>query len=169
MTSPGSSPRTICCGVLRSLQGALVDGGAARVAWGELQDLVWQVETFGFHLASLEIRQHAGVHRAALAVLRDDQGAGDSGTTLPPVGDVSTREVLATFRAIAGAQREFGAGACHRYVISFARSAADVLDVLALAGLADPSGSLADALDVVPLFESIEALRGSGEVIARPG
>ena len=71
---PGFVTADDLLGVLRSLQGALVDGGAARVAWGELQDLVWQVETFGFHLASLEIRQHAGVHRAALAALRDDPG-----------------------------------------------------------------------------------------------
>ena len=44
--------------------------GAERVAAGELQDLVWQVETFGFHLASLEVRQHADVHTAALEATR---------------------------------------------------------------------------------------------------
>ncbi len=56
---------------LRDLQDALVRGGAARAAWGGLQDFVWQVETFGFHLASLEVRQHAAVHRAALSVLEE--------------------------------------------------------------------------------------------------
>ena len=40
------------------------------VAWGEVQDFRWQVETFGFHLAALEVRQHSAVHAGALAALR---------------------------------------------------------------------------------------------------
>ena len=51
---------------LVELQDALVADGLERVAFGEVADLRWQVGTFGFHLASLEIRQHADVHRAAL-------------------------------------------------------------------------------------------------------
>ena len=51
-------------------QDALVADGLARVAWGEVAELRWQLGTFGFHLASLEIRQHAAVHRAALAAIR---------------------------------------------------------------------------------------------------
>ena len=41
--------------------------GAPRQAYGELHGLIWQAQTFGFHLADLEIRQHSGVHRNALA------------------------------------------------------------------------------------------------------
>ena len=59
---------------LAVVQHALAADGLARVAYGELADLRWQVATFGFHLASLEVRQHAAVHRAALAAL--DAGAG---------------------------------------------------------------------------------------------
>src|SRR5450756_2509795 len=55
---------------LDELQTSLVADRLARVAYGEIQDLRWQVETFGFHLASLEVRQHSEVHRAALAALR---------------------------------------------------------------------------------------------------
>jgi len=43
---------------LRSIQESLLASDAARIASGDLQTLVWQVETFGFHLASLEVRQH---------------------------------------------------------------------------------------------------------------
>jgi phosphoenolpyruvate carboxylase len=56
-------------GELEELSSALVADGLGRVAHGSLQDLRWQVETFGFHLASLEVRQHSAVHRAALAAL----------------------------------------------------------------------------------------------------
>src|SRR5271154_3089023 len=55
---------------LRLVQAALASAGAARQAYGELQHLIWQAETFGFHLASLEGRQHSQVHARALAELR---------------------------------------------------------------------------------------------------
>ena len=51
---------------LRLAQGALARAGASRQAFGELQHLIWQAETFGFHLAGLEIRQHSAVHARAL-------------------------------------------------------------------------------------------------------
>ena len=79
------------------VQQSLSAAGAARQAFGELQQLIWQVETFGFHLASLEIRQHSAVHARALAQAR----AG---------GELSaeTSEVLATFRAVSWIQDRFG-------------------------------------------------------------
>ncbi len=85
---------------LRRMQDSLRRHGADRVAAGEVQDLLWQVETFGFHLASLEVRQHADVHTAALERLRSGRSADEpvdaSGVTL--------NEVLATLRT----QREIG-------------------------------------------------------------
>ncbi|HKD89348.1 MAG TPA: phosphoenolpyruvate carboxylase, partial [Streptosporangiaceae bacterium] len=58
---------------LRLLQRALAEAGADRQAYGELQHLIWQAETFGFHLAELEVRQHSAVHAAALRELRVGQ------------------------------------------------------------------------------------------------
>ena len=55
---------------LRTVQQALAEAGAAKQAHGELQNLIWQAETFGFHLAGLEVRQHSEVHARALAELR---------------------------------------------------------------------------------------------------
>jgi len=149
---------------LVEIQDALVSDGLERVAWGEVADLRWQLGTFGFHLASLEVRQHAGVHAAALAAIR----AGLPAATEVSSG-VSLGEVLATFRAIATAQARFGVGACHRYVVSFTASAADVTDVLELARLAavdDATGLGVPVLDVVPLFESSAALRSAGPILA---
>src|SRR5438309_2156864 len=51
---------------LKTAQESLAAAGAGRLAFGELQNLLWQVDTFGFHLAELEIRQHSTVHEAAL-------------------------------------------------------------------------------------------------------
>ena len=83
---------------LRQIQAALVADGLGRIAWGDIADLRWQLATFGFHLASLEVRQHAAVHAAALVAL--DAGAAASTEVAPgvPLG-----EVMASFRAIAAA------------------------------------------------------------------
>jgi phosphoenolpyruvate carboxylase len=160
------------------IQRCLVADRLPRVAYGEVQDLRWQVETFRFHLASLELRQHSAVHEAALAALLRD-AAGDGGRIAElqreVVEGVTAAEVVATFRAAAAVQRRFGAEACSRYVISFTRSAADVLRVLDLAdAAADPAipaaatGGLAPGsptLDVVPLFESSDALTTCGDIL----
>ncbi|WP_370327323.1 phosphoenolpyruvate carboxylase [Euzebya sp.] len=53
-------------------QASLAAGGAPRLAYGELQHLAWQVGSFGFHLASLEVRQHTDVHAEALRRLGID-------------------------------------------------------------------------------------------------
>jgi len=127
---------------LRLVQGELAAAGAPRQAFGELQHLLWQAQTFGFHLAELEVRQHSAVHARALAEL-------DSGGQLSE----QTREVAETFRAIAWLQDRFGPDACRRYVISFTRSASDVLTVYELARRCADGGPVPE-LDVVPLFES---------------
>ncbi len=160
---------------LAVLQQALVADGLGRVAWGELTDLRWQLATFGFHLASLEVRQHAEVHRAAIQALR----GGAEPEHEVAVG-VSLAEILATFRAMARIQSRFGVEACRRYVISFTTDPEDVTAVLALArraAEAEPFGrpvpGLVDlppalpVLDVVPLLESAEALTGAGALLDR--
>lgn len=125
---------------LRIAQESLVAAKAPRQAYGELQHLLWQVETFGFHLAELEVRQHSQVHAEALAELA-------AGRT-----SERTDEVLATIRTIGWIQERFGTTACSRYVVSFTRSADDIAAVYTLAGHA--LGDRAPRLDVVPLFES---------------
>src|SRR5206468_9611091 len=112
---------------LRVVQSSLASAGAERLAYGEVQHVLWQAETFGFHLASLEVRQHS-------AQLTESP------------------EVLETFRAIASVQARYGVDACHRFVVSFTRDAADVARVYALADLA--TGGAPPVLDVVPLFET---------------
>ncbi len=160
-------------GELAVVADALIADGLSRVAYGELADLRWQLATFGFHLASLEVRQHAEVHRAAIAAL--DAGAGPDQVL---AGGVTLGEALATFRSIARLQARFGAAACHRYIISFTTSPDDVATVLELARRAavpEPFGRpvpiLADLpaaipeLDVVPLLESADALAGAADLL----
>jgi phosphoenolpyruvate carboxylase len=139
---------------LRLVQESLIAAGAVRQAYGELQHLIWQVETFGFHLAELEIRQHSDVHRRALADVRG--GAG-------PYPE-QTEEVLDTLRVVGWIQERFGVDACRRYVVSFTRSADDVAAVHELAAHAAVGGRK-PVLDVVPLFETGEDLEHAPDVL----
>src|SRR4029077_11785708 len=50
---------------LRLVQDALAGAGAVGQAFGELQNLIWQAQTFGFHAFGLEIRQHSAAHSHA--------------------------------------------------------------------------------------------------------
>ncbi len=156
---------------LADLAESLIDDRLSRIAWGEVQDFRWQVGTFGFHALSLEVRQHSEVHRAALEAIRH----GRLGATLPGTASVTAAEALATLRSMAAVQQRLGLDACHRYVISFTRDAGDVADLLELiemAGRADIPATSTDGftpaspvVDVVPLFESADALEQAGEVL----
>jgi phosphoenolpyruvate carboxylase len=137
---------------LRVLQDSLVTAGAVRQAYGDLQTLIWQTQSFGFHLAELEIRQHSSVHARALEeVLAGGELSGQ------------TEEVLATLRVVGQIQQRFGPEACRRYVVSFTRTAADIAAVYELADTA-LDGRPID-LDVVPLFETGEDLLHSVDVL----
>lgn len=140
---------------LHLIQDSLAQAGAPRQAYGDLQTLIWQVESFGFHLADLEIRQHSAVHRAALEEIRNGG----------PEADLSERtgEVLDTIRVMAQLQQRFGPDACRRYVVSFTQSADDLAAVFALAEYALDGRPL--TLDVVPLFETAADLDACVDIL----
>jgi phosphoenolpyruvate carboxylase len=150
---------------LRQVQHSLVAAGAVRAAYGELQHLIWQAETYGFHLAELEVRQHSRVHDAAARDLFGgdvdaaalDRLAGEGGQPAPGDRAPMTEEVLATLRTMSAVQQRWGARACSRYVVSFCSSARDLAVVPALARAA--LGDRPLHLQVVPLFETGDDLR----------
>ncbi|GGO65545.1 phosphoenolpyruvate carboxylase [Microbacterium nanhaiense] len=140
---------------LRVVQSSLVEAGAVRHAYGALQDFIWQVQTFGFHLAELEVRQHSAVHRKVLAEL--DAGEPQSEQTV---------EVLDVFRSIAHVQERFGARAAGRYIVSFTQSAEDLANVHRLARYAVGEDGTPPVLDVIPLFETFDDLQAAPGILA---
>jgi len=141
--------------VQRSLEAA----GANRSAYGDLQRLLWQVSSFGFHLAELEVRQHSQVHEAALA----DLAANGVDGTLEP----RTVEVLDTFRALGHVQRRFGPRAARRYIVSFTQSAEHLAAVYQLAEYAFAGSDDAPVIDAIPLFETFADLDHSVDILER--
>ena len=142
---------------LRVVQDSLRQAGAQRKAHGDLQSLIWQVETFGFHLTELEVRQHAKVHAQTLAWIEDPASV--------PEPAIDPEEVLETFRAIAAIQRRHGVDACRRYIVSFTRTSEDLAAVYRLAEHALGSAEAAPVLDVIPLFETFDDLQAAPRIL----
>ncbi len=166
---------------LRLLRASLAEGGALRLARQLVDPLVRQVETFGFHLHTLDVRQHARVHakaaeelaRGASIVDESDavgsEGAGDVVPELPQAPSPETGATLDALRAVAELKREFTPESIRSHVISGARGVADVLRLLWLAEscgvrVAADAERKDPGLMPVPLFESIEDLRNCPRV-----
>jgi phosphoenolpyruvate carboxylase len=173
---------------LRQVGRSLEENRGVRVARGRLQDLVVRAETFGFHFASLDLRQESGVHGRVVAHLLQRAGVVDDYLRLPeperaallgrllqspPVRaepeDPEAAEVLRLFRALPRWQERFGQEACCTYIVSLTEAASDVLEVLWLAAQVGlyrwQAGEVASRLHVVPLFERIEELRRCEDVL----
>ncbi len=165
---------------LKELGEALSGDRLQRSAYGELLEFQWQVETFGFHFAALEVRQARAVHAAALEVLNgiSSTSSGEALTAalaVELVPGVSVAEVLATIRVTAEVQQVHGEAALTNYVISGFEGAEDLRTLLALFTWACderiPSSATADAapgaplVSLVPLMESSAALDSAGEIL----
>jgi phosphoenolpyruvate carboxylase len=152
---------------LTTLRNSLVEHSGHRLAKMLIDPLLMEVRTYGLHLQTLDIRQHARVHAAAIAEISAWHPA-DSTLTLPPALTEQTAEVLDTFRTIAELKQSYAPESIRQYVISGATSAEDVLHVLWLARLGgvrvEASGD-DPGLQPVPLFESIEDLQNAPPIM----
>jgi phosphoenolpyruvate carboxylase len=136
-----------------------------RIAELRVDALLRQIDTFGFHLQTLDFRQHARVHSAAVAEL--DAHAVKSATLSP-----ATVELLSSLREVAELKHRLPPETIQKWVISGARSEQDIFHVMRLGQearismAADPDRG-DPGLMPVPLFESIEDLRNCPEICRR--
>jgi phosphoenolpyruvate carboxylase len=176
---------------LDAIDGSLTANRSGDLAQGRLRALRRAIDVFGFHLASIDLRQNSDVHERVVHELFDASGAGVSYRELAEdarvdllLGEVGnprpltsphlaySKEAaaeLAILSAAATAHRRYGADAIPHYVISKASGASDILEVAVLlkeVGLLRPrEGEL--RVDIVPLFETIDDLRRCGAVMDR--
>nr|WP_308201360.1 phosphoenolpyruvate carboxylase [Bifidobacterium sp. ESL0763] len=145
---------------LKTVQRSLVDAGDPRAAYGPLQDVIWQAQTFGFQLVEMEFRQHSLVHARALEDIREHGLHGERGSLQP-----MTHEVLDTFRALGAIQKRNGQKAARRYIISFTKSAQNIRDVYELNRMAFSNPKDVPTIDVIPLFEQLQDLQNCVDVL----
>jgi len=140
-----------------------------------------RVETFGFHVATLDVRQNALVHRKVVGEGLSEEGwldytVEDRTTRLKealerresPRSSLSSeaRRTLSVFQAIAHCRRKYGVNSIGPYIVSMTHGPDDVLSVLLLARWGDlaPKGAPVP-LDVVPLFETVEDLENASTIM----
>jgi phosphoenolpyruvate carboxylase len=174
------------------IRDSLVANGDANIADDRLKDMIRLVETFGFFLMHLDIRQESTRHTGAVSelcgILHDavDYGAMDEaarqqflGQALdspPPAIDrdalsADTRETLEVFDVMRDMQQEVSPDAFGNYVISMTHNASHVLEVIYLGwlcGLAGKhDGEWFCKLRISPLFETIDDLEHVEEVVSQ--
>lgn len=176
---------------IRLLEGSLVSHQAEEIAEVKVRPLVRQIELFGFHMATLDIRQHSEVHENAVHALfqmahlgpykelseehkiaRLTQMLLDPRPLANPYVQLDSRtaETLNVFHVVREGQDRFGEACIQSYLISMAQGVSDMLEVLLLAKEAglfawSADGTVVSRLNVVPLFETIEDLRHAPQVI----
>jgi phosphoenolpyruvate carboxylase len=167
---------------------SLFANGSAMLARGRLRSLRRAVEVFGFHLASIDLRQNSEVHERTLAELLqtasgvDYLGMSEPSRTALLLAELATaRPLISPFvaysdetageldilRTTGDIHRRYGKTAIPNYVISKTASVSDILEVALLlkeVGLLRPLEAKLD-LNIVPLFETIEDLRNCGTVM----
>ncbi len=178
---------------LLQIRQSLIGHGDSAIAHGALQDLIWQVETFGFYLMKLDLRQESTRHSEAVAEilasleeplsyneLSEEQRltllADLIGRSEPLPIDRSaigerTRETLEVFEVMARMRKEISVNAFGNYVISMTHAASHILEVMLLARQAALIGRIGDQwycdISISPLFETIEDLEHIAPVMTQ--
>lgn len=167
---------------------------ADYVADTHLKKLIRQVELFGFHTATLDIRQHSKEHENAMTEVLANMNIVSNYAELEEEAKLellerllndprpltssyqeyseSTKECLNVYRTIFQAQKEFGTQCITSYLISMSEAASDVLEVMVFAkevGLfrKEADGKVVCTLQSVPLFETIDDLHEAPDIMRR--
>lgn len=178
------------------IQASLHSNRGERIATCYIEPLITQLHVFGFHLATLDVREHSSRHRAtieeflSIATVCDGFSLLDEAQKqhiltkellqprplLPVLVSCSTESlaVLEVFRSIKEAHRLYEPRSIQQYIISMCEEPSDVLTVLVLAkeaGLIElhREEECYASITVVPLFETIADLQRSKEVLQALG
>ncbi len=169
---------------------SLTANGGERIARGRLRHLRRAADVFGFHLCALDMRQHSGVHEQVIAELFARSDGGIDYAALPEAEKIAlllreiatprplrspylvysegTAKELEIFDTAAAIHRRFGAQAMPNYIISKTDGVSDLLEAALLlkeAGLLAPGSEPRLAINIIPLFETIDDLRACGAIM----
>jgi len=178
---------------LKMLHNSLIEIGAHRLATADVLPVIRIVQTFGFHLATLDIRQNSAFHDRALSQLLTIAGIQDSDIsnwdkdkrlqllnqelniprpfTLPDVKlEAEAEAVVDVYRVVKDYIQLYGVRGLGSLIVSMTR---DVTDLLVVYVLAREAGLLINSehgmvcqLPVVPLFETIDDLERSSDILS---
>ncbi len=160
---------------------SLANNNGLNAGFFTTKRLLRRIETFGFHLVTLDVRQDAEVHRAVVGeCLAEDDWleqssaqrtkrlieALESRESAPDTLSNQARKTLAVFQAIAACRRKYGKRAIGPFIVSMTQGADDILSVLLLAHWGELHTKRGDVpLDVAPLLETVDDLENGREIL----
>ena len=146
-----------------------------------IERLLRRIDCFGFHMATLDIRQDSLVHREVIGICLNDpdwmqRSAEDRlqriceaiETREPPAdtSDTQVRKTLAVFQTIAFCRRKYGSRAIGPYIISMTQGADDVVAIILLAQWAELGNRKGEVpLDIAPLLETVTDLQNGPAIM----
>jgi phosphoenolpyruvate carboxylase len=151
----------------------------------ELDDLINKINLFGFHFATMDIRQDSSVHRHVFEMITKDKEVFSTLELLDDVpeedqlylvsnlkgklnptdysDDEQTQKTIASIYALKEIQKYNGELGCNRYIISNTQTAMDIMSTFAMLNLCDFNEGL--TVDVVPLFETVLDLENAATIM----
>ena len=148
-----------------------------------VENLIYKVELFGLHFASLDVRQDSSIHKSIYEQIADETDAlPENFQTLSDdekieillnvekeidaekFEDELTKDTLRNIKAIKQIQKQNGEKGCNRYIISHAQNALNVIEVFGLFLLGNWTREDL-TIDIVPLFETVEDLNNAANVM----
>ncbi len=173
---------------LATIERSLSQHGSGILTRGRLHHIRRAVDCFGFHLASIDLRQNSSVHQRTIAELLEAVAPGTAyldrsedervailekelDTARPLISPFmtysdETQTELGVFRMAVETKKRYGEDIIHTAIISMAESVSDLLELAVLlkeVGLIDRDGK--SAVNLVPLFETIDDLRASASIM----
>jgi phosphoenolpyruvate carboxylase len=148
----------------------------------DIERLINTIEIFGYHFATLDIRQDNNTHREVITAIFKEQGTLEAYTAcapedrseflykqsaegkLPEIQSEIAGETLQSIQAIEKIQQRNGERGCHRYIISNCQCERDIYELMALFRFAGWNNEI--SVDIVPLFETIPDLENAASVMA---
>jgi phosphoenolpyruvate carboxylase len=174
---------------LETISISLSQGGHEDLCAGPMRALIRASETFGFYLATIDLRQNADVHERVVAELLNSAGVEEDYSGLSETGRVAllrrelagprvlaspfvsfsdeTQRELAIVRAAAEGHALYGPDCIKAYVISKAATLSDILEVYILLKEAGLWSAGRTPIVAVPLFETIADLEHAAEIMRK--
>lgn len=168
---------------LEQVQASLEDNNSPHSSQGTLGWLIRKVQLFGLHLAPLDIREDSRLHATAINEMFAHYGIAPDFRSLPETEKITilereirsprplfpiqphfsdeTNRVIATWRMVAQAHQQYSPAVMDCFIASMSQQPSDILTMLLFA----KEVGVADDLDLVPLFETVDDLQRAPEVM----
>ncbi len=166
---------------IQLISDSLADNKGEQAGLFSVQRLLRRINTFGFHLVTLDVRQDSEVHRIVVGECLGEEDwleksaeeraaristAITSRESSPMTLSTQARKTIAVFQAIAFCRRKYGPKSIGPFIISMAQGADDILSVLLLAQWGDLHNKRGEIpLDIAPLLETVDDLQKGPDIL----